>query len=110
MKTNIKSIVLKNCPYSNALIETFKKLNISSKFIKVTQDNKNKYKTDKINTFPQVYIDNYLIGGYDDTIFLIDIINNNTDMDLIKKQIIKKYPTINYKKLLRLILNLRYIK
>jgi len=109
MKRKITSVVLKDCSYSNALIDMFKKLNLSTKFIKVTQETKHKYKTDKINTFPQVYIDKFLIGGYDDTKYLIDIINNNTDINLIKKQIIKKYPTINYKILLKIILNLRYI-
>ncbi len=103
----LKSIVLKNCPYSNALIDILKNNNIKSNIITVTHENKDKYKTKYINTFPQLYLmknnkEELLIGGYNDTKNILDIINNENELDNIKKKLNLIYPN-NNKNILRLI-------
>ena len=108
MKYSLKSIILKNCPYSNALVETLKNNNIKSNIITVTHENKDKYKTKYINTFPQLYLmkDNVnllLVGGYSDTKNILDIINETSELDIIKEKLQALYPNTNNKNILRLI-------
>jgi glutaredoxin len=68
----LKIILLENCPYSIALDKLIKNNNIPNNSIWVNQTQKNNYKTDQIDTFPQIYLnkmnnkDNLLFGGYDD--------------------------------------------
>ena len=68
----IKAIMLENCPYSIAANDLLKKHNIPSKMKWITQNEKNNYVTDLINTYPQIYLKKYnsnqhlLLGGYDD--------------------------------------------
>ncbi len=102
MKNELKSIVLKDCPYSIALRELLTNYNILSTYIKVDQKTKYKYKTDKIDTFPQVYINDVLIGGYNDTKEIIDLINTR-NLTKIKKGLKTKYPNLNEKNILRII-------
>ncbi len=67
----IYSVILKGCPYSEAA-HTFLNSynNIKKEFSFINQDDKEKFKTDKINTFPQIYLKkhnsngSHLIGGY----------------------------------------------
>jgi glutaredoxin len=64
-------VILKNCPYSEAA-HTFLNSynNIKKEFTFINQNEKENYKTKKINTFPQIYLKKYnsngtqLIGGY----------------------------------------------
>lgn len=65
-------VILKNCPYSEAAYDLLSKYkNIKKEFTFVEQHNKENYKTEKIKTFPQIYLKKYnsngtqLIGGYD---------------------------------------------
>jgi hypothetical protein len=68
----LQNIILKDCPYGIATIELLKQNNIKNKIITVTDKNKYNYKTEKINTFPQIYLKRYnskgslLLGGYSD--------------------------------------------
>jgi glutaredoxin len=73
----IKAILLENCPYSRKAKHILEKYNIPCKIINVDYMSKNNYKTDKIITFPQLYLNKYnsngnlLLGGYDDLKFII---------------------------------------
>lgn len=68
----IKAIVLENCPYSIAASELLTKLKIPNEILNINYDNKNKYKNENIDTFPQIYLvkknsnGHLLLGGYDD--------------------------------------------
>lgn len=96
----LQSIILEGCPYSTAAYELLKNIPKSkSKITIVNYNNKENYKTDKINTFPQIYLKRHnrhgslLIGGYTEYKKLIDLfhkqkysednvnkfINNNKD-------------------------------
>lgn len=75
----IKAIVLENCIYSNSAITLLKQHNIPSKIINVTYDVKDKYKSNDIQTYPQIYLkknnkkESLLLGGYDN---LLNFIQN----------------------------------
>jgi hypothetical protein len=66
----IKAILLEECSYSNAAFKIIKTHKLSDDIIWVNQSNKEKYKTEEINTFPQIYLNkinsngNLLLGGY----------------------------------------------
>lgn len=68
----LKAILLEGCPYSNAANDLIKINNIPSDIITVNNINKNQFKTNLINTFPQIYLcksnnkGTQLLGGYDD--------------------------------------------
>lgn len=65
------AIVLESCPYSDAAVKLLQH-NKNIKIQSITRDVKEKYKTDKIQTFPQIYLKRHnhngslLIGGYSD--------------------------------------------
>lgn len=65
-------VVLNNCPYGNEALKLIKKHEISFKSINVEHHEKHKFVTDKITTFPQIYLKkndskkSLLLGGYDD--------------------------------------------
>ena len=108
MKYSLKSIVLKNCPYSNALIDILKNKKIKSDIITVAYENKDKYKTKYISTFPQLYLmknnkEQLLIGGYDETNHILQIINECHDLNKIRNKIQSLYPDTNNRNILRLI-------
>ena len=72
-------VVLKNCPYSQAaheLLNSYK--NIKKDFTFIERSEMENYKTELINTFPQIYLKRYntngtkLIGGYTDFKNIID--------------------------------------
>lgn len=68
----IKAVLLENCPYSIAANELLKAHGINSKILNINNNIKNEFKTNQINTFPQIYLckNNYngtqLLGGYND--------------------------------------------
>jgi len=68
----LKIILLENCPYSIALDELINKNNIIHKKNWITSLEKDKFKTNLINTFPQIYLNKYnskgnlLFGGFSD--------------------------------------------
>lgn len=63
---------LTNCPYSAAAMELVEKLNLPHEEIRVSEEEKNKYKKKhKMETFPQIFFQNskgkmILLGGYSD--------------------------------------------
>lgn len=104
---NILLISLKYCPYSEAakkLLDTYK---IKYKYILVEQNDKEKYKNNEINTFPQIYYlinnETRLIGGYTDLKYIIDTINESYGNNKNINKIIKKYKKWNKKDVLRLV-------
>ena len=68
----LKIILLENCSYSIALDKHIKNNNIINKTIWITRSEADKFKTEQIKTFPQIYLnkinskENILFGGYDD--------------------------------------------
>ena len=105
MKYKLKVIVLENCPYSIAAAELLTNYNIPFEKILVKQNNKEKFKTAEISTFPQIYMINnkeqLLLGGYSDLEEIINIINSSKNLDKIKEKLSKKYS--NNKHILRII-------
>ena len=105
----LKIYVLKNCGYCSLALKILKK-NMNKKFklkiIKVNNEDKEKYKTSDIRTFPQVYLrkenskGSLLLGGYTDIKFIINKIK--LDLDKSKRSIKKKYKFSN-KVILRII-------
>ena len=114
---SLKIILLENCFYSNEVKKILSKNpfnKIPIEYITIKENDKNKYKTDEITTFPQVYIvkkqsnSMKLIGGCDSVKKIIDIINiknikNINNINNIKKLISKLYPLWSEKDKLRLI-------
>ena len=66
----LKAILLKGCSYSNSASELMTLHQIPVKAIWVEQSEKENYKNNLINTFPQIYlkkngnVGNLLLGGY----------------------------------------------
>jgi glutaredoxin len=101
-------ITLENCPYSTYALELLDSLNIKYKQLKVTDLNKKKYKTEEINTFPQIYLvkdgTKLLLGGYSDLKKFIDIFKNKKKYN--KQNILNfqnEYKLWNRKSILRLL-------
>ena len=70
-KYYINAIILDGCGYSKAANDLLDKYsNIKKKYVFVNYDEKDKYKTELIQTFPQIYLkkensnNNLLLGGY----------------------------------------------
>lgn len=88
----IKAILLKNCRYSVAAYDLIKMHKLPTQIIWVDQENKDNYKTNIINTFPQIYLKknntkgNLLLGGYSD---LSDTISIFLHQKLSNKDIAK---------------------
>jgi glutaredoxin len=108
MKYFLKVILLADCPYSEGVAELLEQNKIPFKRIDISRTikDKEKYINNEIQTFPQVYLiydkQKYLLGGYDDTKNIFEIINNN-DLEFIKKELNSKLPKLDTKKILRLI-------
>jgi glutaredoxin len=100
MKYKLKVIVLEKCPYSIAAVELLANYNIPFEKILVKQNNKEKFKTQAISTFPQVYMfndkDQILLGGYSDLEEIINIINSSKNLDKIKEKFEEKYSNNKY--------------
>ncbi len=93
----IKGILLEGCSYSIAADNLIKIHNIPSQITWVSQSEKLTYKTDQINTFPQIYLNkfntkgNLLLGGYSDLLDFIDTFKNQKFNDEKVNQFINKY-------------------
>ena len=100
-------ITLENCPYSIAALDLLNSLNIKYKHLIVNQTNKEKYKTEEIKTFPQIYLkkknDTLLLGGYSNLKEFIDIFINQkyNEENILKFH--NKYKLWNIKSILRLL-------
>jgi len=91
-KYSIKAILLKDCSYSNLAKKLLLDNKINSNFVTIKQEDKDIYKTDKIKTYPQIYLikkysyGNLLLGGCEDLNFIIDNFKNKEyDINKIKK-------------------------
>lgn len=75
-------VSLDGCPYSKAAVELLDNFKIKYQIINVDWNNKDKYKTNQINTFPQIYLkrksnnQTLLLGGYNDLKYFIDMFIN----------------------------------
>jgi glutaredoxin len=103
---SLKANVLEGCPYSENLIILLNKNNIPIEYKRIKNADKEKYKTSEIHTFPQIYLNgnnmSYLIGGFDDVNEIFNILKLNK-LNIIKKKISNKFPSWDYKIILRLI-------
>jgi len=103
---SLKANVLEGCPYSENLIILMNKYKIPIEYKRIKYMDKEKYKTDEIRTFPQVYLQynkkTLLVGGFDDMNEILDIIKLNK-LNSIKKKISNKYSDWNNMMILRLI-------
>lgn len=102
-------VVLEGCGYSQAAIELLNDYKIKYKSIKINQEEKNKYITPEINTFPQIYLkknktnDSLLLGGYTDLKYFCDMFKNKKYDEKKIIEFNKKYSFWNKKSTLRLI-------
>ena len=93
----INAILLDGCPYSNAANDLLKNNNIQCDILKVSQDEKYKYKTEHHTTFPQIYLKKYgtqgslLLGGYDDLNEFINTFKSRKFVDNNVNQFMNKY-------------------
>jgi len=92
MNYYIKAILLEGCGYSSRAKELLERNNIKCEIINISSTEKDKYKTDKIDTFPQIYlckyntVGNLLLGGCSDLEDFISNFKGNTyDDDKINK-------------------------
>lgn len=109
----LKIISLENCPYSEAIENLVKNNKIKHKIISVNQSEKGKYKSDRIDTFPQVFLEkeysssSVLLGGYTKLKSYYDDIHNlppnDNKLDIIKNKINNDNESLSNKSTLRLI-------
>jgi glutaredoxin len=68
----LKVIILEGCPYGNKTKKLLNENNIQTKYVYIDHENKENYKTEDIQTFPQIYLNKYnskgnlLLGGSSD--------------------------------------------
>jgi glutaredoxin len=85
-------ILRENCPYSKNLIQLLQNKKIDYQSITVSIQDKEKYKTDLIKTFPQVYLkslsnnQSLLLGGFDDIYNLINNMHNEKKFNELTKK------------------------
>lgn len=102
----LKVISLQGCPYSQNTEKLLEQMKITYELIRITAMEKEKYKSNLITTFPQIYLtknnQSLLLGGNND---LEEIIKNIRlkDINLIKNNLKRKYPKFSEKAILRLI-------
>jgi len=102
-------VLLEGCPYCEATKDLLNNYNIKYKSIKINQNEKDKYVTSEINTFPQVYLkktktnDTLLLGGYTDLKSFCDIFINKKYNEKNIEDFNKKYSLWNKRSILRLI-------
>ena len=113
-------VILENCPYCIYAINLLDSLKIKYNYLIVKINEKEKYKTEEINTFPQIYLkkkftnDSLLLGGFDDLQYFIEtfinqkynekniLIFKNKYKDWQKKPILRLLEIINQKQVHRL--------
>jgi hypothetical protein len=97
MVYTIKAIILENCSYSDAAFKLLQIHNINHEIVNVNQETKHLYKTDKIDTFPQLYMEredrkgSLLLGGYDELKSTIDLFLHNKYNVNHVKEFMNKY-------------------
>jgi glutaredoxin len=102
-------VSLNGCPYSRSAVELLDNFKIKYQIINVDWNNKDKYKTNQINTFPQIYLkkksnnQSLLLGGFDDLKNFIDTFINQTYNQTNINSFQKKYSFWSKHAILRLI-------
>ena len=106
----IKIISLNGCPYSMAaegliknIIDEDKEKKINIEILNVSQEEKNKYQKEDIKTFPQIYYNNILLGGYDNFNDIYLSIKGISDFDEMINILKEKTKLGKRKDMLRLI-------
>ncbi len=105
----IKVISLNQCPYSMAaenLIKNIKNTNdlkINIDIVNVSQEDKSKYQSGVLKTFPQIYYNDILIGGYDTFNQIYLDVKGTKSLDKMIKILENKTKIIERKDKLRLI-------
>ena len=109
----LQLISLQNCPYSEAANSLVKDNNIKHNLTIVNREEKDKFKTEYIDTFPQIYLKkknssgSVLLGGYDNLKEYYDSVKKNygkkDSLENIKSVIKKSNIDISEKSILRLI-------
>lgn len=107
MKLYIVSLI--GCPYCAALNELLDSLNINYDIKEISWEEKDEYTNDRISTFPQVYINQNLLGGYDDineinsTIKKIYSSNTKNKLNIMSKFLNNKYEFLERREILNII-------
>jgi glutaredoxin len=120
----LEIISLEGCPYSEAAEKLVENNKINNKVFKISYNNRENHKNEKISTFPQIYLKKnnsngrILIGGYDKINEIHSLIKNrklikseeksvyNSSYDLLVDKISKMFSpndNFNKKSVLRLI-------
>ena len=108
----LQLISLKDCPYSEAANSLVNNNKINSKITIVNRNEKEKFKTKEIDTFPQVYLKkensngSVLLGGYSELKSYYDLVQsskNKKDSLVNIKSVIKDKNNMSDKSVLRLI-------
>lgn len=108
----LEFISLKGCPYCMETKKFLDKNKIKYNIVEIDHNNKEKYKTNQIQTFPQIYlkkknkIGSLLLGGYSNLIEAFNIIKEK-DCDTIIKKFQDKFPNWSKKAIIRLIFILK---
>ena len=108
-KYYINAILLKNCSYSNAANELLKNHKIKNKIEVVTSENKEKFKLENYNTYPQIFLkkeysnDSLLLGGYSDLNEFVNTFKNSKYDENNITQFRNKYNWWSKKAVLRFI-------
>ena len=104
----IKIISLEGCPYSISAENLLTNMKIKHNLIRIKYNDCDKYITDDIQTFPQIYLKknnskgSLLLGGYDDLKYSIDLFKGQKLNDNNINNFMKKY-NWSKKSVLRLI-------
>jgi glutaredoxin len=97
LKYFIKLVLLRGCPYSINAYKIIKRNNIPYKKLVISDNEKYKFKTELINTFPQVYLCKYtseghlLLGGNDVMVYCLDNLKNKKLTPELIDSFYKKY-------------------
>ena len=102
----LKIIVLKKCIYCENALNILKKIKKEQlEILEINDSEKHYYKTDLINTFPQIFLKkvnskgSLLIGGFDNIKFINDNYKNENAIEIIQK----KFPHFSHRAVLRII-------
>lgn len=88
-------IILDGCPYSMAAKELLEENIKRHEIFMVSHSNKEDYKNECIETFPQIYLKKYnsdfseLIGGYDEFRKIYDTVKHAKSSKTIKSKVLK---------------------
>lgn len=102
-------VTLENCPYSISSLELLNSYKIKYKNLNIKRIDKEKYKTQEIDTFPQIYLkktssnDSLLLGGYTNLKEFVDTFINKKYSESNIDAFQKKYQLWTKKPILRLI-------